>query len=113
MSSCGKKRIFSLNVSVCTVSLLLPHSTSIWPSIELLILFNFSHDPFLGIDFGLRSNIQKAAASITGTTNIVNIVLTGDTPNAMSPAYETEPMIPAPPVPEDHVDITFLKMSSK
>lgn len=109
-NNCGTNRSFSPNVSGCIFSFLLPHSTSIWLSIELQAALNFSLDTFLGIDFGLRNSIQKAAPSIIGTLSIISIVCTGDTPNAMRPAYDTAPMIPAPPVPDDHVDITFLQI---
>lgn len=57
---------------------------------------------------GLRNKIQKAAPSIKGTHNIINMVLTGPTPNDRKIAYEDAPTIPAPPVPELHVEITFL-----
>lgn len=62
-----------------------------------------------GIDFGLRNRIQKVAPSNIGINIIMSIVLTGVTPNVISPAYDTAPIIPAPPVPEDHVDMTFLE----
>lgn len=59
----------------------------------------------------MRNKIQKAAPSIKGTLNMSSIVFTGDTPKAMRAAYEVAPIMPAPPVPDDHVDITFLKIS--
>lgn len=62
---------------------------------------------------GLRSSTQNAAPSINGTLNINNIVLTGDTPNDINAAYEKLPKMPAPPVPDDHVDITFLSFSKQ
>lgn len=58
---------------------------------------------------GRRNTPQKAIASKIGTTIIISIVSTGVTPSEIRPAYEREPITPAPPVPDDHVDITFLK----
>lgn len=57
---------------------------------------------------GLRSIIQKENASSAGKSNIINIVSRGLTLSARSEAYESEPITPAPPVPDDHVDTTFL-----
>lgn len=65
-------------------------------------------DSFMEFVHGLRSNSQKVPASIIGTANIINIVLNGVTPYEIKAAYEKLPKIPAPPVPEDHVDMTFL-----
>lgn len=61
-----------------------------------------------GIVFGFRSNNQNVAPSITGTINIMYIVSTGEMPYEIKAAYEKLPKIPAPPVPDDHDDITLL-----
>lgn len=62
----------------------------------------------LGILFGLRNNIQNVVATITGTISIINIVWVGENPSEISVAYEKDPRIPAPPVPDAYADITFL-----
>jgi hypothetical protein len=49
------------------------------------------------------------AAITTGTLNITNREFAALRTSEVSPAYELAPRIPAAPVPEDHVDITFLK----
>lgn len=101
----------SLSSSELSISSALPFnsfsfSVLMLASVVLMVLLE-PVDRF-GSIFGRRSTPQKATASIAGTTIIISIVVTGVTPNAMSPAYEREPMTPAPPVPDDHVDITFL-----
>lgn len=45
--------------------------------------------------------------------DINKIVLTGDRPSEIRAAYENDPKIPAPPVPEDHVEMTFLYVFRK
>lgn len=102
---------FSSSLSSCELSIssALPFnwfSVLMLASVVLMVLL----EPVdrLGTIFGRRSTPQKATASMAGTTIIISIVVTGVTPNAISPAYEREPMTPAPPVPDDHVDITFL-----
>lgn len=61
---------------------------------------------------GRRKSPQNTIASMTGIEIIISIVFTGVTPSEMRPAYEREPKTPAPPVPEDHVDTTFLKKNN-
>lgn len=46
----------------------------------------------------------------TGTTNISSTEERGDSPAEVNTAKLTEPNSPAAPVPEDHVDTTFLVM---
>lgn len=62
---------------------------------------------------GRVSIIQNAITSIIGTSNIINNVVRESIPKARKPAYETAPITPAPPVPDDHVDTTFLAMALK
>lgn len=107
----GIYRILSASVNDSTDSIfLLPHSKSNWLSIELLAALNLSLDTFFGMQLGFLSKIQNAAPSRSGTLNIRSIVFTGEIPTATRPAYDSDPIIPAPPVPDDHVDITFLRM---
>jgi hypothetical protein len=47
-------------------------------------------------------------AIINGTITITCKVVAALSPAAINPAYETAPRMPAAPVPEDQVDITFL-----
>ena len=58
---------------------------------------------------GWSSMSQKVAAWIIGTNNITKSVAL-ELKNNVSPAYDSAPITPAPPVPDDQVDITFLKM---
>jgi hypothetical protein len=44
----------------------------------------------------------------TGTTVITSSVVRGDRPTDVRPAYDKAPNIPAPPVPDEYADITFL-----
>lgn len=37
------------------------------------------------------------------------MVVFGVSPSPVSPVYESDPAMPAPPVPEDQVEITFLE----
>lgn len=43
-----------------------------------------------------------------GTTVITSNVFLGDRPADVKPAYDRAPNIPAPPVPDEYADITFL-----
>lgn len=52
---------------------------------------------------------QNVAASRTGITRNNSSVYCGGTPSAMSEAYDSEPNMPAPPVPDDHALITRLR----
>lgn len=45
---------------------------------------------------------------ITGTTSMSSTAERGDSPAEVNTAKLTEPKSPAAPVPDDHVDITFL-----
>lgn len=47
-------------------------------------------------------------AIVNGTISIISKALRS--PKELSAAYDSAPAIPAPPVPEDHVDTTFLKV---
>jgi hypothetical protein len=52
------------------------------------------------------------AAKMIGTISITNRVTLGVKAakcESVSPAYASAPMIPAPPVPDDQVEITFLQ----
>lgn len=62
-----------------------------------------------GIVHGLRNNNQNVTPSNTGTINMTSIVFRGERPIEIKAAYEKLPKIPAPPVPDDHVDMTFLE----
>lgn len=77
------------------------------------VVVNEISESFLGMAHGLRSKKKNVIASIHGTTNIIHIVLMGETPSEISAAYENDPKIPAPPVPLDHVLITFLRKFSQ
>lgn len=39
----------------------------------------------------------------------MRMVVFGVSPSPVSPVYESDPAMPAPPVPEDQVEITFLE----
>ena len=45
----------------------------------------------------------------TGLISMMSRVTRGVTPIAVSPAYDKAPNKPAAPVPDDHVDTTFLE----
>ena len=44
-----------------------------------------------------------------GTMVITSRVFRGESPTDVKPAYDRAPNIPAPPVPEEYADITFLE----
>lgn len=44
-----------------------------------------------------------------GMIVITSNVFLGDRPADVKPAYDRAPNIPAPPVPDEYADITFLK----
>lgn len=50
---------------------------------------------------------------VTGMMVITNNVLRGERPAEVKPAYDKAPNSPAPPVPEEYVDITFLKKTKQ
>ena len=52
-------------------------------------------------------------AMIQGTISIIYSVIRGLRPTAVSPAYDNAPATPAIPVPELHVDTTFLQNNYK
>ena len=52
---------------------------------------------------------KNVTAINTGTINMSRTVFLGLTPAAVSAAYDKEPNNPLPPVPDDQVEITFLK----
>lgn len=56
---------------------------------------------------------QNVAASSTGITRNNSSVYCGGTPSAISEAYDSEPNMPAPPVPDDHALITRLQIKNK
>lgn len=68
----------------------------------------FGSEFCFGIEFGFRSRTQNVNASSSGMVDINKIVLKGDKPSEIRAAYEKDPSMPAPPVPLDHVLITFL-----
>lgn len=78
-SSDGTYRILSLIVNFAS-------AFSQPPSISSGDVVNEISESFFGITHGLRSKRQKVNASRNGTTNIINIVLTGDTPIEISAA---------------------------
>lgn len=54
---------------------------------------------------------QNVAASRTGITRKSSSVYCGGMPTAISEAYDSEPNMPAPPVPDDHALITRLQIN--
>lgn len=56
---------------------------------------------------------QNVAASSTGITRNNSRVYCGGMPSAISDAYDSEPNMPAPPVPDDHALITRLRIRQK
>lgn len=98
-SNVGKYFIFSLNVNGSSSP---PFSIT-----SLSLEGSFSTDFSITL-LGRRSINQNATASNAGTTNITSKVATGVKPNSINPAYDSAPITPAPPVPDDHVEITFL-----
>lgn len=119
--------LFSLDDEPCSGSIMVANVSFVWNSMcrvaivsvddaesdELDVFFRcFVADSVGFIVVGRLSRPQKTMASITGTQSISNNVLIGVIPNRMRPAYEREPMTPAPPVPDDQVDITFLYNSA-
>lgn len=99
LNSDGTKRILSkVPQSFCVISF--------WSPIDWL---HWHSKSCFGILFGDRSKIQNAVATITGTTSIISMVSVGVKPSEISAAYEKDPRIPAPPVPDAYVEITFLQ----
>lgn len=49
------------------------------------------------------------ASSRMGIPNIESRVCCGERPACVSPRYDSDPRSPAPPVPEDHQEITALR----
>lgn len=47
-------------------------------------------------------------AQITGMINMIRRVVFGLIPAFVNPAYAIDPTNPAPPVPDDHADMTFV-----
>lgn len=100
LSSEGMYRIFSLSDSFASPPVALSWSFGAW-----LIC---GSESLFGIVFGFRSNTQNVAPSSSGTLSIISIVLTGVMPISIRAAYKKLPKMPAPPVPLDHVLMTFL-----
>lgn len=104
LSSDGMYRILSVSDRCVSPPVALSWSFGAW--------LNRGSESLFGIVLGLRSNTQNVAPSSSGTLNIISIVFTGVMPISVRAAYRKEPKMPAPPVPLDHVLMTFLWLSN-
>lgn len=113
----GINRSFRFNPSVNSFRLLF---NSIFGSVPycvaagVVFTFKFRSNSMVATDtfcscFGDGRTTQNVVASKTGITRNKSNVYCGGMPSAMSDAYDNEPNMPAPPVPDDHALITCLR----
>lgn len=77
-------------------------------SSSMVAMLNFR---FRFVDGG--NSIQNVIASKAGIVRNIKSVYCGGMPSAMSDAYDNEPKMPAPPVPDAHALITRLPINYK
>lgn len=114
----GSNLIFRFNPSMNWFRLLFISvfgSVPYWVAAGVLFTFKFKSNSMVATDsfggnFGDGRITQNVVASKTGITKNNSRVYCGLIPSAISDAYESEPNMPAPPVPDDHALITRLSI---